>query len=315
MKLKPLKPLAPGERAAMPSWIPMDEIRPYLDEYRGALAAGAVVAAVLLVFGLLYVRHTHTVAERSSQIFREAINVYNYRIPPPDGETVPAFASDDEKYSRALQAFQSLSETYPSADLAPVALFYVGNCRYRLKQYTQALDAFEQFLTRYRRHSLAPSATLGKGDCLEQLARFQEAYTAYKSVMDGAGPLAYEGAIGTARCLLKLTETDRNRWSEAADILHRLSADTTGYGGKTSRELQKLLSDLSTAAPRPAAGGAAPRPSAQPPTKGGTAGGAAPRAASPAKPASPAAAPTAAASGPAPAPAAGQPAVGTAAPH
>jgi len=305
MKLKPLKPLAPGERAAMPSWIPIDEIRPYLDEYRGALAAGAVVAAVLLVFGLLYVRHTHTVAERSSQIFREAINVYNYRIPPPDGETVPTFASDEEKYTRALQAFQSLSETYPSADLAPAALFYVGNCRYRLKQYTQALDAFDQFLTRYRRHSLAPSATLGKGDCLEQLARFQEAYTAYKSVMDGAGPLAYEGAIGTARCLLKLTETDRNRWSEAADILHRLSADTTGYGGKTSRELQKLLSDLSTAAPRPAAAGAAPRPAAAGaaprPTVGGTAGGA---------PSHPAAAPATSAP-----PSAAQPAAGTAAPH
>lgn len=271
MKLKPLKPLGSETRTPLPAWVQLDVIRPYLEEYRGALAAGAVVAAVLLVFALLYVRHTHTVAERSSQIFREAINVYNYRIPPPDGETTPAFATDEEKFSRALQAFQSLSETYPSADLAPVSLFYVGNCRFRLKQYTQALDSYDQFLSRYRRHTLVPAATLGKGDCLEQLARFQEAYAAYKQVMDGGSDLAYEGALGTARCLLKLTETDRNRWSEAVDILNRLAAAPAGYGGKSSRSLQKLLSDLSpakqsssTPAPRPAAASGAAVPAAAP---------------------------------------------------
>jgi len=265
MKLKPIRPLEARKPIPIPQWVPQERIRELYEQYKPAVAAGGVALAVLFLFGILYVRHGREVAERSSQLYRDGLGLYNYRIPPPSAEVTPVVASDEEKYQRAQGVFQQIHETYPGSRLAPIALYYVGNCRFRLKQYSQALEAYDLFLSRYPRHVLAAQASLGKGDCLEQLSRYQEAYTAYHSVMDADGPLAYEGSLGTARCLLKLTESDRSRWSEAVDILNRLATGKSLAGARSSRELRKLLADLmprQTGAPAPPATTAGSRPTA-----------------------------------------------------
>lgn len=254
MKLRPIRPLeAPGPGTiTMPSWLPRERLLELFEEYKPAVAAGGVAIVVLLLFGILYIRHSHQVTARSSELFRNALSFYTYRMPPPGSDQMPAVSSDEEKYQRAQAIFQQIHDTYPGSKLAPGALFYVGNCRYRLKQYTQALEAYELFLGRFRRHPLAAQARLAKGDCLEQLSRFPEAYDAYRAVFDGGGPLSYEGALGASRCLLKLTETDRNRWSEAVDLLNKLASGASPRGARESRALRKLLADLSEAAPKAA---------------------------------------------------------------
>jgi tetratricopeptide (TPR) repeat protein len=270
VKLKPIKPLESGAPVQMPKWVHAERLRELYELYKPAVAAGGVALAVLLLFAVLYVRHSGEVAERSSQLYRDGLNLYNYRIPPATSEVTPMVASDEEKYTKAQAIFQQIHETYPGSRLAPAALYYVGNCRFRLKQYSQALDAYELFLSRYPRHVLADEATLGKGDCLEQLSRYQDSYTAYRAVFDHGGPLAYEGGMGAARCLLKLTESDPARWSEAVDILNKLSTGKAEGGAKAAREMRKLLTDLmprkGSAQPRPqpapAAGNPVPAPAA-----------------------------------------------------
>ena len=250
MKLRPIRPLeAPqGSPLGLPKWLPERErLLELFEQYKPAVAAGGVAAVVLVLFVVLYLRHSSQVTARSSELFRNALSFYTYKMPPPGSDAVPAVGSDEEKYQRAQAIFQQIHDTYPGSALAPGALYYVGNCRYRLKQYTQALEAYEMFLARYHRHLLAPEAWLAKGDCLEQLSRFPEAYDAYRKVYDGGGALAYEGALGASRCLLKLTETDRNRWSEAVDLLNRLASGSSARGAHESRGLRKLLADLSEA--------------------------------------------------------------------
>lgn len=265
MKLRPIRPLEsrPATPLALPSWIPRERLLELFEQYKPAVAAAGVAVVVLVLFAILYVRHSRQVTERSSELFRNALSFYTYKMPPPGSDVMPAVGSDEEKYQRAQAIFQQIHDTYPGSRLAPGALYYVGNCRYQLKQYTQALESYDLFLSRFRRHPLAAQARLAKGDCLEQLSRFPEAYDAYRAVFDAGGPLAYEGALGASRCLLKLTETDRNRWSEAVDLLNKLASGSSPRGARESRALRKLLADLSEAAPRPADAPARSAPAGQ----------------------------------------------------
>ncbi|MEK7477345.1 MAG: tetratricopeptide repeat protein [Candidatus Coatesbacteria bacterium] len=290
MKLKPIKPLELRKQIVIPKWVHEERLRELYELYKPAVAASGVALAVLLLFGILYIRHGSEVTQRSSQLYREALNLYNYRIPPATSDVTPLVASDEEKYVKAQNLFQQIHETYPGSRLAPEALYYVANCRFRLKQYSQALEAYDLLLSRFPRHILADQATLGKGDCLEQLSRYQESYTAYKVVIDHDGPLAYEGCLGATRCLLKLTESDSTRWSEAVEILNKLATGKSAAGARAARELRKLLADLmpkkgsasaQPAEPRPQpAATAQPAPGPQP-----TAAPAAQPAAAPAQPA------------------------------
>jgi len=259
MKLKPVRPLPSPrilEKAGikLPEWLPLERLmnwRDLVEKYRAGLAAGGVVAAVLLVFVLLYVRHRSTVTERSASIFQQAFGMYSYQIPAPDSEVVPMVASEEEKYSRAMQAFQQLSDTYPGAKLAPVALIYTGNCRFRLKQFPQALESFDLFLARYPHHAMAAQAHLGRADCLAQLGRTQEALLSYSQAIKANTFVADEGRMGAVRCLIQIAEAEKNnsKMGEASALLNQMSSGS-GYGASWSRSLRKLLGDLNTKAPK-----------------------------------------------------------------
>lgn len=251
MKIRPIKPLperkpeGPGG-ISLPTWLLGGDYRAFLDKYRAALVAGSIVAAIIALIGLLYIRHQGSVSKRSGAMFIAASNLYNYVIPEDTGETAPMVASEEEKYQRAGMTFQQLVDTYPTSDLAAPSVFYSGNCRYRLKQYALALESFKQFVARFPKHPLIDQAYLGVGDCQEQLGKFDEALEAYRQVMNRGGALAYEGSLGAARCLLKQSETDQEKWNEAVTILKNLSISKNEYGAKASRGMRKLLIDLAS---------------------------------------------------------------------
>lgn len=234
----------------MLSWLSGGDFRNFLDKYRAALVTGSIVAAILGLIGLLYIRHQGSVGKRSGAMFIAASNMYNYVIPEDPGESIPVVTSEEEKYQRAGMTFQQLVDTYPTSDLAAPAVYYSGNCRYRLKQYALALESFKQFVARFPKHPLIDQAYLGVGDCQEQLGKFDEALAAYRRVMDKGGALSYEGSLGAARCLLKQSETDQEKWNEAVTILKNLSISDNKYGAKASRGMRKLLIDLASESSR-----------------------------------------------------------------
>ena len=258
MKLRPIKPFQvkrPVEKALnfrLPSWINQenqDKVRRLFEENKAGVAAGGVILVVALIFMVLYMRHQSTVEERSSAFFREGQGIYSYVIPAADSGVAQLVASDEEKYAKASQYFQQIVENYPGSRYAPAALFYMGNCRFRTRQYAAALESYDQFLGRFSRHTFANQALLGKGDALEQLGRHTEALEAYRKVMSGRNPFVSEASLGAVRCLLKMTELDRQKgqqyWQEASGILQTLMNGQDEYGKKASRVLQKLLTDLS----------------------------------------------------------------------
>jgi len=255
MKLRPLKPLQSNKPIAqsfnikLPAWVDETKAREFVKKNRAGIAAGGVIGGVLIIFLLLTARHQSTVEVRSSAIFREGQALYQYRIPPSGGGEAAVVSSDEEKFQRCQQYFVQIIENYPGSRYAPPALYYVANCRYRLRQYASALEAFDQFLSRFSRNHLAMEAMLGRADTLEQLGRHQEALESYRKVIASKGPLVSEASLGAVRCLLKMTEVDRPNankwWGEAAGILQGLASGKDPYGQKASRMLQKLLVDLS----------------------------------------------------------------------
>ena len=258
MRLKPVKPFQVKRQVEkafnfrLPSWINdenQQRVRQLFEENKAGVAAAGVILGVALIFMVLYMRHQATVEERSSAFFREGQGLYSYKIPAPDSGATPLVASDEEKYAKASQYFQQIVENYPGSRYAPAALFYMGNCRFRVRQYAAALESYDQFLGRFSRHYLANQAWLGKGDALEQLGRHPEALEAYRKVMSGRNPYVSEASLGAVRCLLKMTELDRAKaqqyWQEAAGILQGLVNGQDQYGQKASRIMQKLLTDLS----------------------------------------------------------------------
>ena len=246
------RPVEKALNFRLPSWIngeKQDKVRELFEQNKAGVAAGGVILGVVLIFMVLYMRHQSTVEEKASSFFREGQGIYTYRIPAAESGVNQLVASDEEKYSKAGQYFQQIVENFPGSRYAPVSLFYIGNCRYRLRQYAAALESYDQFLGRYPRHYLAAQATLGKADALEQLGRHPEALEAYRKVMTGRNTHASEASLGVVRCLLKMTEIDKPKaqvyWQEAGGILQALVDGKDPYGQKASRVMQKLLNDLS----------------------------------------------------------------------
>ena len=254
MKLKPFKPL-PVRKVigatglSVPSWVPLDEMKASLEKNKAGIAAGAVIAVILTLFVILYVRHRIVVGERSSALFQQAQRFYMYRVPREGGEVNAPVTSEEEKYQRAQQMFQQLLDTYPGSRLAPAALVYLGNSSYKLRQYTSALEAYDKFITNYPRHEFAPEINAARGDCLEQLGRHKEALESYRKAMKSKSPVAYEASLGGVRCLLKLVELDKQNqqmwWDEARRIIGTVGAGEDGYGKRAAKSIEKLLMDFS----------------------------------------------------------------------
>lgn len=63
----------------------------------------------------------------------------------------------------ALGQFREFLASYPGHPLAPNAAYWLGECRYSMKQYDEALAAFKDVVAQYPRHDKAAAAMLKAG--------------------------------------------------------------------------------------------------------------------------------------------------------
>lgn len=114
-----------------------------------------------------------------------------------------------------------------SADLAPRALFSLGEMRWLQGRYELAIGHFNQVLSGYFAHELAGSALYRTGRCLDALGRTVEANSTYQAVAQGH-PYAPEAPAAVYLAGVGLFE--QNRPLEAAPyfqlVLDRYSGDT-----------------------------------------------------------------------------------------
>lgn len=114
-----------------------------------------------------------------------------------------------------------------SDDLAPRALFSLGEMRWLQGEYELAIGCFNQVLSGYFAHELAGSALYRTGRCLDALGRTVEANSTYQAVAEGH-PYAPEAPAAVYLAGVGLFE--QNRPLEAAPyfqlVLDRYSGDT-----------------------------------------------------------------------------------------
>ena len=93
---------------------------------------------------------------------------------PPDGGTLYTNADRDRlggKADLALQEFQEYLKYYPSGNLAPNALFWIGYIHYKQGDYDSALKEFDQVLVQFSPNTKTPDAYLWKGTTLVKLGQ------------------------------------------------------------------------------------------------------------------------------------------------
>ena len=102
----------------------------------------------------------------------------------PEAEYQAAFGLlKDGKYDEASTALRDFLAKYPQHELAPNAMYWLGEAHYVRRDYPSALAAFEGLLKDYPGNRKTPDALLKVGYCQEELKRPGPARTALERVI------------------------------------------------------------------------------------------------------------------------------------
>jgi tol-pal system protein YbgF len=93
------------------------------------------------------------------------------------------------QYDEARGAFRTFADSYPNDELAPQAVYWVGDIAYVQKDYSAAARAFAEEIKKYPESTRAPDSMLKLGQSLIAMGQKQEGCTAL-----GALPTKYPNA-------------------------------------------------------------------------------------------------------------------------
>lgn len=121
-------------------------------------------------------------------------------------ENIYKEAKGDEEYNKAKEAFQTVLEHYPWSKAARIALFYKGDCQYKLKEYQEAENTFKVFVDKYSRHPLTPFVLLNLAGIYEARNDYDGAIKVYETILSkhpqhSVAPLAQ---LGKGSCFQQL---------------------------------------------------------------------------------------------------------------
>jgi tol-pal system protein YbgF len=103
----------------------------------------------------------------------------------PEAEYQAAFSLlKDGKYPEASTALQDFLGKYPQHELAPNAMYWLGEAHYVQRDYAGALAAFEGLLAQYPGNRKSADALLKVGYCQAELKRPGAARTALARVIE-----------------------------------------------------------------------------------------------------------------------------------
>jgi tol-pal system protein YbgF len=107
----------------------------------------------------------------------------------------------DGKYEEAETALSDFVARNPQHELAPNALYWLGEARYVRREYAAALEAFERLLANYPGNRKTPDALLKVGYCQAELKRPGPARAALSRVVQEypGSPAATEAQARLAR--------------------------------------------------------------------------------------------------------------------
>jgi tol-pal system protein YbgF len=95
-----------------------------------------------------------------------------------------AFAAlRDGRYAESARLFRAFLDAHPNGELAPNALYWLGESYYVTQNFQIALDTFDELLTRFPQSPKAQDALLKVGYCHYELKQWPEAERALNEVV------------------------------------------------------------------------------------------------------------------------------------
>jgi tol-pal system protein YbgF len=88
------------------------------------------------------------------------------------------------RFDLAYSGFQSFTDKYSNAELAPQAQFYMGECFYSMSMWDKALEEYKKVEQHYKKRSdLVSSARLKIALCCQKLGKNEEAISVFLSII------------------------------------------------------------------------------------------------------------------------------------
>ncbi len=150
----------------------------YASKNTEAIIVAAVAVLVVSIGIPLYLNSRSANEVKAQQILAKG----NYFLTRPvldqkDAQMYGMFRTKEEKYDKAIMAYNEIVQTYGGSKSLPYALLGIANAYYNLGKYKDSIDGYNTFLEKYPKHLLAPEAYAGRA-----YANFEQGL--YKPALD-----------------------------------------------------------------------------------------------------------------------------------
>jgi tetratricopeptide (TPR) repeat protein len=200
----------------------------WLAAHRDRVRIAAIVVAVVAVLGVGISLVQASRAQEAQRALNEALELFHAPLKPQTspgtaGPAAGAFATAEEKYSRAAAAFDGVERRFASHPAGLTAAYYAALCRVELGKTAEAEKALTALAARRDEGRLEPAlARLATADLYRRTGQVDKAADAYRQAAEDASlPLPRDHAlIGLASVL-----EESGRLEEARAAYQRLVAE------------------------------------------------------------------------------------------
>jgi len=117
------------------------QILDFIEKRKRQLILVALVFGIGLILYVVLMAYTSSLDRKAYSFERDAYNYY-YGINLPQGIKL----TEKERWKKALELYKKSVEI----KMIPTALFYLGNCYYRLEDYNNAIKQYEVFINKFK---------------------------------------------------------------------------------------------------------------------------------------------------------------------
>jgi tetratricopeptide (TPR) repeat protein len=117
------------------------QILDFIEERKRQLILIALIIGISIISYIVFMFYTSSLSREAYSLERDAYNYY-YGINLPEGIKLTA----EERWNKALELYKKSIEV----KVTPTALFYLGNCYYRLGDYNNAIKQYGIFIDKFK---------------------------------------------------------------------------------------------------------------------------------------------------------------------
>jgi tetratricopeptide (TPR) repeat protein len=168
------------------------------------------IIVIILIAGIFfYLNNKKSTEEKAEKILSRAYFMLTRPVvDSKDANMYGMFKSKEDKYEKAISAYQEIIQTYKSAKALPYAYLGIADAYFNFGKYKEALEYYNTFIDKFPKHELYNEALSGRAFVYYELGQFKEALTDLKLILDKYPQTLnlQDIKIKTAQCYLKLND-------------------------------------------------------------------------------------------------------------